>query len=132
MTVQEIDRPQSIVPASGAPSPVPKPVIAFFAALRRLMGRAEDKRECVYESPTRSEIGTWNLRLSVTPDELDGGFIAECVDVPGAMAQGETQAEALENLIDAVQGVLAAGMEEQFRTIDPDAVVGTTRLTVVL
>jgi predicted RNase H-like HicB family nuclease len=96
------------------------------------MGRAEDERECVYEPPTRSEIGTWNLRLSVTPDGLDGGFIAECVDVPGAMAQGETQAEALENLIDAVQGVLAAGMEEQFRTIDPDAVSGTTRLTVTL
>lgn len=131
MTVQEIEHP-AIAPTQDAASPVPKPVIAFFAALRKIMGRAEDERECVYEPPTRSEIGTWNLRLSVTADELDGGFIAECLDVPGAVAQGETQAEALENLIDAVQGVLAAGMEEQFRAIALDAAPGVTQLTVTL
>jgi predicted RNase H-like HicB family nuclease len=52
----------------------------------------------------------WELSVEVEPDELDGGFIAECLDVPGAMAQGETQEEALESLIDAVQAVVAARM----------------------
>jgi predicted RNase H-like HicB family nuclease len=135
MTTQEIERAQAqpVATEQGiAPSPVPKPVIAFFAAFRRLMGRAEDERECVYEPPERTEIGKWKVQMSVTRDELDGGFIAECIDLPGAVAQGETQAEAFENLIDAVQGVLAAEMEEQFRTIDPDTVSGTTRLTVTL
>lgn len=40
-------------------------------------------------------------------DELDGGWIAECVELPGCMSQGETEAEALENLADAIDGVLA-------------------------
>lgn len=134
MTVVEQTRAEETLgrAQAAAPSPVPKPIIAFFAAFRKLMGRAEDERECVYEPPARSEIGKWNVQVSVTPDELDGGFIAECVDLPGAMAQGDTQAEALENLIDAVQGVLAAEMEEQFRTLDPDVISGTTRLTVTL
>jgi predicted RNase H-like HicB family nuclease len=133
MTVQELDRPQTQVGAPSPPkSPVPKPVITFFAMLRRLFGRPEDERDCVYEAPTQSHIGTWNLRVSVTPDEIDGGFIAECLDVPGAMSQGETAAEALENLIDAVQGVVAAKMEENFRAIDTGAQPGVTRFTVSL
>jgi predicted RNase H-like HicB family nuclease len=129
MTVQELDRPETQVTA---PSPVPRPVIAFFAALRRIFGRAEDERECVYEPDTQSHIGTWNLQVAVTPDEIDGGFIAECLDVPGAASQGNTQAEALENLIDAVQGVVAAKMEENFRALDIDASPGTRRLTISL
>ena len=104
MTVQELDRPQREAVAPAPPkSPVPKPVIAFFAFFRNLFGRPEDERECVSEA----HVGTWNLQVSVTPDEVDGGFVAECLDVPGAMSQGETPAEALENLIDAVQGVVA-------------------------
>ena len=109
MTVQELDRPQREAVAPAPPkSPVPKPVIAFFAFFRNLFGRPEDERECVSEA----HVGTWNLQVSVTPDEGDGGFVAECLDVPGAMSQGETPAEALENLIDAVQGVVAAMTDE--------------------
>jgi predicted RNase H-like HicB family nuclease len=107
-------------------SPVPKPVIAFFAALRKILGRPEDERECVREPPTESHIGRWRIRMVVEEDEIDGGFIAEAPDVPGAMAQGDTPREALENLIDAVQGVLAAKMEEQ---IDSDM---TGELTVTV
>lgn len=57
---------------------------------------------------------SWDLvqGIDFTPDEVDGGFVAECLDVPGAMSQGETPAEALENLIDAVQGVVAAMTDE--------------------
>jgi len=133
MTVQELDQPQARVGAPPPPkSPVPKPVITFFAILRRLFGRPEDERESVYEDPNESHIGKWNLQMSVTPDEIDGGFIAECVDVPGAVSQGETPAEALENLIDAVQGVVAAKMEENFRAIDTDAPPGVMHFTVSL
>ncbi len=133
MTVQEVDRPQAQAgPPHPQKSPVPKPVIAFFAVLRRLFGRPEDERDSVYEPDTQAHIGTWNLRLSVTPDEVDGGFVAECLDLPGAMSQGETQAEALENLIDAVQGVVAAKMEENFRAIDTSALPGVMRFTVSL
>ena len=131
MTVQELDRPQAQVVAPPPPmSPVPKAVIAFFAFFRRLFGGPEDERERVADLHT----GTWNLRVSVTPDKIDDGFVAECLDLPGPMSQGDTQAEALENLIDAVQGVVAAKMEENFRAIKAaaDTPPGTTSFTVSL
>lgn len=104
------------LPKASQTSPVPKPVVAFFAALRKIMGKPECDREVVHEPDAVAHRGAWELRVSVEPDLVDGGFIAECLDVPGAMSQGETEEEALENLVDAVQGVVAAKMEEQFRS----------------
>jgi predicted RNase H-like HicB family nuclease len=46
-------------------------------------------------------------------DEVDGGWIAECVDLPGCMSQGETEEEALENLSDAIGGVLAVRVQDR-------------------
>lgn len=105
-------------------SPVPKPVVAFFAILRRILHGPEAERECVYE-PEEAHIGTWKLEVSVIPDEIDGGFIAECRDVPGAVSQGETQEQAVDGLIDAVQGIVAAKMQENFHESSP----GTYRLS---
>lgn len=34
-------------------------------------------------------------RVQLTEDELDGGWIAECLDLPGLMGQGGTEVEAL-------------------------------------
>lgn len=122
MTVKEahrLDRDSAADVSQGpyAPSPVPKPVIAFFAALRKILGRAEDTRETVRNPPTVDERGTWDIEVLVEPDPTDGGFIAETPDIAGAMAQGETEQEALENLGDAIQGVLAAKIEEHFRAV---------------
>jgi predicted RNase H-like HicB family nuclease len=116
MPVQETRREAHT--ATYEPSPVPKPVIAFFAACRKILGKAEVKRETLHNPPAVSHRGTWELQICVEPDPIDGGFIAECLDVPGAMSQGETEEEALENVIDAIQGVLAARMEEHFKSID--------------
>jgi predicted RNase H-like HicB family nuclease len=44
--------------------------------------------------------------MKVERDEVDGGWIAECISLPGCMSQGETEEEALENLADALAGVL--------------------------
>jgi predicted RNase H-like HicB family nuclease len=126
MTTQQLERQ----PATQK-SPVPKPVITFFAILRRIFNGPEAERECVYE-PEEAHIGTWKIRLSVTPDEIDGGFVAECLDLPGAVAQGETKSEALENLVDAVQGVVAAKMDESVRAIGDDGLPGTMSMTVTL
>lgn len=41
------------------------------------------------------------LRVRVEADQLDGGFVAEAIDFPGVMSQGETEAEAVASLIDA-------------------------------
>ncbi len=126
MTMQELERQQVT-----AKSPVPKPVIKFFAVLRKVFGGPEDERDCIYEPPSQSHIGTWKLETSVVPDELDGGFIAECATVPGAVSQGETEEEALEGLIDAVQGIVAAKMHENFREAH-ESVPGTYRLPASL
>ncbi len=122
MTTQQLERQPAI-----EKSPVPRPVIKFFAVLRKALGRPEDQRDCIYEPPTQSHIGTWNLEVSVMPDELDGGYIAECSTVPGAMSQGETEEEAVEGLIDAVQGIVAAKMQESFREAH-EAAPGTYHL----
>lgn len=41
-------------------------------------------------------------RVQLTEDELDGGWVAECLDLPGAMGQGGTEAEALESVREAI------------------------------
>jgi predicted RNase H-like HicB family nuclease len=52
------------------------------------------------------------------PDE--GGFWATCLEVPGANGQGETKAECLDNLAEAVRLMLETEREEVFR-LDPQA-----------
>jgi predicted RNase H-like HicB family nuclease len=52
------------------------------------------------------------------PDE--GGFWATCLEVPGANGQGETEAECLKNLAEAVQLLLETERAEALRE-DPSA-----------
>lgn len=47
------------------------------------------------------------LTATLTPCE-EGGYTAICKEVPGAISEGETKEEALSNLFDAVQAILAA------------------------
>ena len=47
------------------------------------------------------------LKIVVRPDLEDGGFVAECPALPGCVSQGETREEALENIRDAIEGVLS-------------------------
>ena len=55
----------------------------------------------------------------------EGGFVAQCIEVPGA--QGETEEEALENIQEAVLLVLDARRDEarqrqaHLRTVDAEA-----------
>lgn len=47
-----------------------------------------------------------SLRVSVEPDDVDGGFAASIAEIPGCTSQGETQAEALSSLAEALADVL--------------------------
>ena len=49
--------------------------------------------------------------ITLQRDHLDGGYIAECVDLPGCMSQGETQQEAFENILEAITEVLGVRLE---------------------
>jgi len=48
------------------------------------------------------------VRVIVHPQE-DGGFWAEVPSLPGCATQGDTWPELLENLYEAIQGVLSVG-----------------------
>ena len=47
-----------------------------------------------------------NIRISLTKGR-DGYVVAECLDVPGCISQGKTEAEALANVYDAVSTAFA-------------------------
>lgn len=57
------------------------------------------------------------IDFTVTPDDLDGGFVAQVVGHPGIMSQGETEREAVENALDAYLCVVSA-------TFDVDVIDG--------
>jgi predicted RNase H-like HicB family nuclease len=40
------------------------------------------------------------------PDEDDGGFVSSIVDLPGVRSQGETEHQAIENVLDALRCAL--------------------------
>lgn len=64
-----------------------------------------------FRGSERDRIGhstKWKLGIRLTPDALDGGWIAECTSLPGCLAQGETRDEAMDNLVDAMTDIIHA------------------------
>jgi len=54
-----------------------------------------------------------NLKLTVVlRKEKEGGYSAQCLELPGAISQGETRKEALTNIREAIEGYLEAFPEE--------------------
>jgi len=49
-----------------------------------------------------------DLKVLITEDCEDGGYVVSCPALPGCHSQGETMDEALENIRDAIQGCIAA------------------------
>jgi predicted RNase H-like HicB family nuclease len=56
----------------------------------------------------------------------EGGFIAFVEEIPGANTQGETLAEARENLREAVELILEANRELALQDIDESSVIRET------
>lgn len=85
------------------------------SAIRRIVRAFETDREDGHAE--------WTLTVRVGPATLDGGWVAECPELPGCFSQGETREEALSNLSDAVAGVISLRLEQQL-SATPDS--GTT------
>jgi predicted RNase H-like HicB family nuclease len=47
--------------------------------------------------------------------EQDGGYTVQCIELPGAISEGDTKKEALSNIREAIQGYLEAFPEEEER-----------------
>jgi len=60
------------------------------------------------------------FRITLERDELDGGWVAESLDFPGVVSEGETQHEAIQNVLDAISEALAVRMREHTPTLEPD------------
>jgi len=45
-------------------------------------------------------------------EESEGGYSAQCIELPGAISQGETRKEAIANIREAIEGYLEAFPEE--------------------
>ena len=52
------------------------------------------------------------LHIVLRPDEIDGGFIAECPEIPGCLSEGATEEEAVSNLREAIQLCLEVRREK--------------------
>jgi predicted RNase H-like HicB family nuclease len=68
------------------------------------------------------------MKFTVTVDpQPEGGFTVQCLEIPGAISQGETEAEALANIQDAIALILEARRDEARRrhahleTVEVDA-----------
>ena len=84
----------------------------MLAVLRRIVHRFESERD--------DDHASWKLTVRVREDHLDGGWVAECPDLPGCFAQGETRDEALYNLSDAVAAIVSLRIEQQLPATSPD------------
>jgi predicted RNase H-like HicB family nuclease len=45
-------------------------------------------------------------------EELEGGYSAQCIELPGAISQGDTRKQAIANIREAIEGYLEAFPEE--------------------
>jgi len=48
----------------------------------------------------------------------DGSVVAECLELPGCMSQGETEGEAKKNIIDAIESCLSVILEDRLKAAD--------------
>jgi predicted RNase H-like HicB family nuclease len=87
-------------------------VDAALGAWHRLLARLR-RVFLGFESERGDNHASWTLTVRVREDALDGGWVAECPDLPGCFSQGETRDEALYNLSDAVAGIISLRMEQQ-------------------
>ena len=60
--------------------------------------------------PASGRMETYTLAVHVAEE---GGFWGEVLELPGCGSQGESIDELLENIVDAIQGVLEVHLEDE-------------------
>ena len=60
-----------------------------------------------------------------TRDEVDGGWVAQCAEVPSAITQGETLSEAKQNLKEAIHYMLKVEVKLSIKNAKPKARIAT-------
>lgn len=104
------------VNAQPSSATLPSSVANVFRLIRKALRKFESERRV--EPPRYA--ARFEITALVTEDDLDGGWVAECLDLPGCVSQGDTEEEALENLTDAIGGVISARVNMQLREKLPE------------
>lgn len=71
-----------------------------------------------------SEFGAFQVALE--PDETDGGYVVECLDIEGCISEGDTRESAIANIIEAIGGICESMMEHHGRIIRSNENLTTT------
>lgn len=88
----------------------------LFRLVRRAAQRFETRRE-VSDHRVRA---TWEFEFELFEDELDGGWVARSIDLPGCFTQGDTQEEAVEAMGSAVEAWLIARIDTDLGLTDAE------------
>jgi predicted RNase H-like HicB family nuclease len=64
------------------------------------------------------DIATGKVHLNIVfrKAEIDGGYIAECLELPGCMSQGDTEDEANANVVDAIEACISVLVEDYLKS----------------
>jgi predicted RNase H-like HicB family nuclease len=103
-------------------------VQAFLRQVRRAFHSFETSRS---ERPGQVEA-TWAFTVEVTEDHLDGGWVAECLNFPGCVSQGETQEEAVNNLTEALTEILRLRIERGMQEVRSSTSNGSTKGNIAI
>ncbi len=68
-------------------------------------------KECVGEQ----RFPDMSFTIALREDKDEGGYIAECLDMPGCVSEGETQEEAVVNIQKAIRDCLDVIFEDCVR-----------------
>jgi predicted RNase H-like HicB family nuclease len=103
-------------PRTSSPLQARKRVFRAVHAIRVAARTARVEWKSVKRDPTGDTLTSHvTFRVEVEADTLDGGFVAKCLDLPGCYSQGDTEAEAVSNLVEAISGVMEARMQRHLR-----------------
>ncbi len=70
------------------------------------------------------------LSVIIRPDAEEGGYVAECPELPGCLSQGETIEETLANVREAAEGILLSMREHGDPLPSGDIVIATMSVEV--
>lgn len=87
----------------------------LLEAIKRAAGSGTPVSAAHWDEKNDALHAEIEFKVLVTEDEIDGGYVVECLNLPGCMSQGETIDEAIENIGEAIAGVLASRFERSLR-----------------
>lgn len=86
--------------------------LVMYIALGNIAEELKEEAK-IYTAIQRERIvvNSKYFNIEIEPDTEDGGFAVQCVDIKGCVTQGETKAEALENIKEAIELCMIARID---------------------